>query len=111
VTYLIFYSLIDKAKLVQALLSFRRDIRTMRDDTDREIKMAYESINHLLRKINCHFEEALDWQPGTAIEEPLYPAVNSILRQMFNSSIRIVTFRGNSIFRPPPSERCEKELT
>src|SRR2546421_625120 len=73
--------------------------------------MAYESIKNLLQEINGLFQEILDWQPGTPIEEPHYLAINTILKQRFNSSLRVVTFRGNSIFRPLRSERGDKEIT
>lgn len=110
VTYLLFECPIDKEKRDRVRKSFRFDVHSMRIDTDREIRMAYDSMMDLLREINYLFKNGLDWRPRTPIEGHHYPDIDSLLKQRFNCSLRVVTFRGNSIYRPPPSERCGKEL-
>jgi hypothetical protein len=109
ITYLLFHYPMKKSKFVYVLQCFRRDYQSTRNKTDATIKMAYRSIKNLLQEINSLLQETLDWEPGTPIEEHHYPAINSALKQRYHSSLRVVTFRGNSIFRP--SERCKKELT
>ena len=111
VTHLLFDYQIEKSEKDKVLKAFRRDTHSLRWDTAEETRKAYKSIKDLLRKINDLFQEVLDWQWGSPIEEHHYPAINSILKERLNSSLRVVTYRGNSIFRPPPSEGWKNELT